>query len=420
VLVLCQVLAILVMAELAVRIAATKSRELRMVLEASTECTDFSDAETVPELMERTMLGFRPFSVEYGFVLNSRSFRTSEYVPGEKLDGFRVLALGDSFTFASGGLPDRDHWTTMLEHRLQRRTDRKVEVLRLGVPGTGPAFQLRLWQLEGIALEPDVVVLGFFVGNDFVDHQDDCGELCPGTRGFGARLAKASALVRVIRNLVRIRGAAAARTEDRARVSGAESVEPGTAIARYAESFDPDRPTFDRADFVAIETTRMALCRRSETGVFERLLGRVARVVIQLAGEVEDAGARFVVMIIPDQYQIDGQLLDEVLEASGNRLEDYDLDRPQERLVEVLESAGVEVVNLAPVFRALSGPAPLYRPNDSHWNRRGNAVAASVLADLLEPARTEPDGGATGPATVFSGDFESGSIGPWSISSKAD
>lgn len=403
----CQLLVIVLLAEVAVRVAATRNRNLRMVLHASADATDFSDAETLPELMERTMLGFSPFAVEYGFVLNSRSFRTREYVPDQPFDGLRVVALGDSFTFASGGLPHEHHWTTIAERRLGKRMDQPVEILRMGVPGTGPAFQLRMWEVEAAGLEPDVVILGFFVGNDFVDHRGDCGELCGGDRGFAAGPASISALYRAGRNLIRIRQARGDWDETATGAPDAVPAPAGEPVPGYRESFNPDRPSFRREEFIAIEARRMALCLRSEEDAFEELLALAADEVLQLVAEVEGSGARCVVMLIPDQYQVDDGLVDEVLRATGNHREDYDLDRPQRRFAGVLEGEGAEVLDLLRVFRSKADRGALYRPFDTHWNRRGNSVAAAALTRFLTSAPPVDS------ADVFGDSFEGGSADSW-------
>ncbi len=399
-----QILVVLVLTELAVRLVAPHHRGLRMLLGNSTRATDFTDAETLPEIMNRTMLGFSPGSVEYGFVLNSRSFRTREYEPGPARGAFRVVALGDSFTFASGALPHEDHWTTLVEEELNGVSDRPAEVLRLGVPDTGPVFQLRLWQVEVSKLRPDVVVMAFFVGNDFIDHQGDCGVFGGGDRGFSGRLASASALYRVARNLRRVWDADA---EPAGRRKSGSTPAPGQPIPEYRESFDPDRPSIKRDSFIAIEAERMAICLRSEEEAFRQLADRAAGVVIELADEVRQAGVRFVVMVIPDQYQVDQSLVEEVLSSTGTRFEDYDFDRPQRVLGKALESEGIEVLDLLPVFsRASSGDA-LYRPQDTHWNRRGNEIAAESLADFLATGRAGRG------AELFFDDLEGGSPDAW-------
>ena len=403
-----QVLAVVLLAEVAVRLAATRHHGLRMMLNASTDATEFDDTRTLPELMNRTMLGFSPGSVQYGFRLNSRSFRTREYDPGPAPDRYRVAALGDSFTFASGGLPHARHWTTLTENLLAARMDRPVEVLRFGVPDTGPKFQLRLWQIEVAKLEPDAVVVGFFVGNDFVDNQQVDAALSPPEGGLASGLASVSALVRVVRNTIRVRRAAPNDAGGGEGGFAADEAQPGEPVPGYAETFEPDRPTFGRDAFITIEARRMALCLRSQEPAFKRLSGMVSAVLLDLAAEVEATGARCIIMMIPDQYQVDGQLVDEILRAEGRPLEDYDLDLPQRELSAALKAAGIEVLDLLPEFRRAARDGALYRPRDTHWNSRGNRVAANALAERLLV------GEGFGPYVLFADGLETGSVAGWS------
>lgn len=75
----------------------------------------------------------------------------------------RVVVLGDSVAF---GLYASDHETyaAALEDR-----DSGFEVLNLAVQGYGPDQALRRLEGLGLSLRPDVVVLGFCLGNDFAD-----------------------------------------------------------------------------------------------------------------------------------------------------------------------------------------------------------------------------------------------------------
>jgi hypothetical protein len=41
-------------------------------------------------------------------------------------------------------------------------------LLNLGIPGTGPVDYYELLTEEGLAFKPDMVLLSFFIGNDFV------------------------------------------------------------------------------------------------------------------------------------------------------------------------------------------------------------------------------------------------------------
>ncbi len=276
------------------------------------------------------------------------------------------------------------------------------------MPDTGPAFQLRLWQIEASNLAPDVVVLAFFVGNDFIDHQGDCGVFGGGDGGLSGRLASVSALYRVARNLRRVWGSGAGLWRG-AGETGVVGQAGGQPVPGYSEDFEPNRPTFGRDRFLAIEAGRMALCLRSEEEGFRRLADIAAATVSELADEVEATGARFVVMLIPDQYQVDDSLVDEVLRHDGGSRDDYDFERPQRVLGDALDASGIQVLDLLPVFRAAAAGGALYRPRDTHWNRRGNELAAAVLADVLAP------GGIFGGSAVFSDGLESGHPDAWSL-----
>jgi hypothetical protein len=53
-----------------------------------------------------------------------------------------------------------------------------------------------------------------------------------------------------------------------------------------------------------------------------------------------------------------------------------------DRLIDGSRAQGVQVVDLRPVFRADKSPY-LYQPDDSHWNSRGIALAATALAEAI-------------------------------------
>ena len=78
-----------------------------MLLGASAGATDFSDAETLPEIMNRTMLGFSPLIINhdplfYGmasvmfFGLGIGSLFTLNYVPALYSVFFRVRVPADN------------------------------------------------------------------------------------------------------------------------------------------------------------------------------------------------------------------------------------------------------------------------------------------------------------------------------------
>jgi N-acetylglucosaminyldiphosphoundecaprenol N-acetyl-beta-D-mannosaminyltransferase len=77
----------------------------------------------------------------------------------------RILAVGDSFTMGYSVAAERT-WVRELERRLGN----PWEVINAGVPGYSTWQEVTYLEEEGLALRPEIVLLGFFVGNDIADN----------------------------------------------------------------------------------------------------------------------------------------------------------------------------------------------------------------------------------------------------------
>jgi hypothetical protein len=371
-----------ILCEVGLRVIYPHSRNMRMLLYEPTGTTRFDDIDSLPELLDRSIRGYRPFSVSSGFVLNSRGLRTKEYANGKEPGAYRVLAIGDSFTHASGGLPHPHHWPTLLEEGLAKRRGDRVEVLRLGVGGTETQFQLRLWQLEGTSLDADAVVLGFFVGDDFFRGGQGLERRLP--QDTSQRLASASLTYRLSRNLRRVwRGAERQAVEKGFSPHDAPD-QGGHEILAYRDDFDPDAAHLTPKALLQIEVKRMSLTRRDREEVFRVLFEGAGETLKSFHTEVTQAGAEFVVLIIPDQFQVDSEIRDAVLRETDSALGDYDLDRAQRMLEQFLTANDIDHIDLLPVFRQIAKTERLYRIGNTHWNAAGNRLAAKLLLEFSD------------------------------------
>lgn len=101
------------------------------------------------------------FSHEVG--INSHGLRGPE-TSREKAPGVRRIAvLGDSFTWGVGA-SEKEHFTTLVENALPG-----TQVLNFGVSGYSPV-QYHLLTEKVLSFDPDVVVIVFCLGNDFIDN----------------------------------------------------------------------------------------------------------------------------------------------------------------------------------------------------------------------------------------------------------
>lgn len=304
---------------------------------------------------------------------NSHGFNDREWGPAVA-GRARVAVIGDSFVF--GVVPRRATLPTRLGERL-----REAEVLNLGIPAAGPATYVGLVRGEAAELGADVACVVFFVGNDVEQlHPDFRTTLWLGAprqvlrRPYQLRLSGDYLyLFRLARAAVRL---------------GRERGDGGGA------------GTFSTATFLAVEHQRMAVARRRPSRAVAAAYGAVDAWVADLRDAARRSGAELLVVLAPDQFQVDAELRRAVAARYEVDLRDYDLERPQRVLGETLAAAGVASLDLLPVF-ASGGGGELYLPADSHWNPAGNRLAAAAIARALRSRRwLEPTAGAEGIARL--------------------
>ncbi len=109
----------------------------------------------------------RPFR----YNITSNGFRDSiefKLLPGR--NPLRVLCLGDSVTFGTY-VNDDEAFAHKLGHLLTDHLGFQPEVINAGFGGYSIRDQLEYYEEKGQSLQPDIVVLGVYVGNDFLDLQ---------------------------------------------------------------------------------------------------------------------------------------------------------------------------------------------------------------------------------------------------------
>jgi len=93
--------------------------------------------------------------------LDSRGFRDGEFAEHKAPGTFRILCLGDSWTFGANVAQD-DSYPRQLERLLARRYPAaRFEVLNLGVLGYSSFQGKQLMALRAVDWDPDAVVVGF-------------------------------------------------------------------------------------------------------------------------------------------------------------------------------------------------------------------------------------------------------------------
>ncbi len=283
-----------------------------------------------------------PGSVFRGFPVNALGFVDEEFRRAREPGVGRIAALGDSF--AVGAVPYRENFLTLLDDLLDHSRDSgaRWEVMNFGVSGVSPREYLHTWRTQARFFEPDLVLLCFFTGIDF-------RELRPSSLLHGGSFY----LFAIGRRLLAI---------------GAEP--------RFSRD---ETNSLGEDTFRKVELQRVRLAARDMDGDTEQRYPATFRQLREIAAEL---GPHLRVVIIPDEYQVNPQLLPELL-GSAEAAAAYDADQPSRRLREFLEAEGIPYLDLLEPLREAEALARTYIPNNTHWNARGNRVAAEALARWL-------------------------------------
>jgi len=104
--------------------------------------------------------------------INSSGYRDEEVKNPKPSNSYRILAIGDSFTWGLG-VEAEDSWVEQLQSMLNDSRirnpvfqDKRIEIINTGVGSWNTEVEYAFLKNKGIKLEPDAVILGF-LSNDF-------------------------------------------------------------------------------------------------------------------------------------------------------------------------------------------------------------------------------------------------------------
>jgi hypothetical protein len=116
----------------------------------------------------------------------------------------------------------------------------------------------------------------------------------------------------------------------------------------------------------------------------------IAHTLDEIHREVERIGAKHVIIIHPDQFQVEEELRRELERTYNLDMNQYDLDLPQRFLLDYCFTKGILCLDLLPTFRARGAAGGLYLLRDTHYNKEGNALAAQLIFNFLEEKKLLP------------------------------
>jgi hypothetical protein len=304
---------------------------------------------------------------------NREGFRGAD-LPYERDPGTRRIALlGDSFVAAVAC--DEEETAA---HRLERLLDRshpevRWEVLNFGVSGSSTGQQLALYREIVSRYRPDIVLVAYFIGNDFADNST---RLSANPRIY-FELDERGDLVRVPLSTTRRKLSNWLNLHSRFYVwqkRANDILQRRTAEGHLAFSTAP-------------------------SDVLDEVWELNERLIVALSEEVDRDGSRFVLVLYPDAAQVHDDRWEAVLQDAGEDAADLDREHAERRLVEIAASHRIPVVTMTDEFRHSAAGRRTVETDDAdqlyfggigHFTPRGHLVAASAVHRFLTEGAGRP------------------------------
>ena len=295
----------------------------------------------------------KPFSTDYDFQLNSKGFKDVEFTEQKAENTYRIIGIGDSFAY--GGIPYKHNFLTLLESKLNQDSQQPIELINMGIIAIGPKDYLSLFVNEGLELNPDMLLLSFYIGNDFSDNYKSQQD---------RRLLKVedSYVLSFFDFLIKV-----------------NSKFEGN-LYHHGIEYREDLPTVPD-DFHLQEAKKRSyiFIKNPKKTDFPEHFNDAFGDLLKIKEICDRQNITLVVVLMPDEVQVIQKLRKKVIASYNFSPEQFDFRQPNKLLSQELDKHNIYHLDIVEEFVAAGSEIPLYKPNDIHWNIAGNRLAAEVI-----------------------------------------
>ncbi len=294
---------------------------------------------------------------------NSQGLRDKEYGKKEK-DEFRILALGDSFTWGGYGTSLEETYVKILENKLSEKYNYNIKVINAGVPGYNNKQSYLFLKEKGMNYNPDMVLLSFFL-NDFSENSINLQEI-------------------IIKEGIKV----------------SDKNQKGIL--------------FKLRSFLLLKLNSYRLLERSMANIFSPLIKKIINknsrsnqnlvdiflkepkektqknveltlnILDELYNFIEKKNISLVIFLVPEKHQIDKRLQEEFLKRNNLSPEEIIIDQPQRIIKDWASNKNVQIIDPLPRFKELNQNNDFFWELNPHFNKKGNLEAANVIAKEIK------------------------------------
>lgn len=305
---------------------------------------------------------------------NSLGLRNAEVSLDKPNNTKRILFVGDSFTMG-WGVKETEAYPRVTESILRTKNLAfNVETINAGFTAGGPSGYYLYLKNEGWELKPDIVVVGFYLGNDITSRTDVVWEKVD-EEGLPEVIRSKTAYVDYLGRI---------RFKDGTIKYDIPILRNSHLFMYLWNKYAPREPGKVIVDETLVQLYCLFTPDCNEMDKAKDEVKMLFRAMKKLAVE---KGAELVVMMIPAEFQVNFSATNRI--KYGFPINPSGRSSLNDEFREYFENEGIKVIDALPTL--LNHNERTYMQRDDHWNAEGHAVAAQIVAEKLEEMLTKTE-----------------------------
>lgn len=307
--------------------------------------------------------------------INSYGLRDNEFNINKDKNVYRIFVLGDSMTWGLG-VELEDTYPKKLENLLNQRNNKNnnkmYESINAGRAdgGNAPDIQYLYLKNKGLNFSPDMVIVGFFVGNDITDITDKSIWAEVDSKGLPTNITSNYYYVDEQNRLRRI-------------YENKDYYKKYNILSNVNYFLSKKSHLFILLKNFFIEKTE-----DPSKIFFERFpedliknFDKIKILLKEMKKVSNEKNASFVVVLVPAKTQV----LDKDWEKYQKYYKDFETSRtmPQDLIMDFCEKSNITCIDLLSEFLKKASKGGFYFNIDGHLNEKGHQLASSVIYENL-------------------------------------
>jgi hypothetical protein len=304
---------------------------------------------------------------------NSEGFRDEERSYAKPSDTFRILSIGDSFTWGAYGATADQTFSAVLEHRLNSfPAEPRYEVANMGVVGWGTDNEFQFYTHYGIKYDHDLVLVNLYVGNDLFDNMK-WGEISV----VDGNLVNTFNLPGSVFSIKNLRALALEHSYL------ASAMEISLFQIPLAQRLMSSILTGGETQDVYYGDHFDALVGTSRPALYLKMLRKTENLLRDFNAHARGSTKCFLLVLIPAIYQADETIAHAIYQE--HHADSQSIIKVVNDLKRLGESEGFPIIDLLPKFREeIRHGRQIYWKFNPHFTPYGNEVAADVILSELK------------------------------------